>query len=68
MPHVIVKLQSGRSEQQKTGIADESHQGRHSHRELCGGRGIGLHRGYRGERLDGEGLQAGYHRQFRPAL
>ena len=56
MPHVIIKLQSGRSEQQKRKIAEEVTKAIMTWSELRGAIRVGQYRGHRAERLGREGL------------
>ena len=60
MPHVIVKLYSGRSEKQKAGIAEAITKAVMASTGNGEDSDLGQHRGCRAERLDGEGLQAGH--------
>ena len=60
MPHVIVKLYSGRSEQQKEKLAAEVTKAVMAAPKTGEESGFGGDRRCRAERLGGEGLQAGY--------
>ena len=60
MPHVIVKLYSGRSEQDKSRLADEITKAVTATLRYGEEFGFGRDRGRRTEGLGGQGLQAGH--------
>ena len=68
MPHVVVKLLSGRSETQKHQIADEGDPRRDEDRHVRRGYGLRGHRGCRTGRLGREGLRSRNRRQGGHAL